>query len=155
MQDADLDPHIRRALETFNKYEIDRHMEEFAAGATFRDPVLDEPVTGDDHREYLADVIEAFPDISQDVDRVLIAQEATVLESTFSGTHKGPLEGIPPTGETATVPLVSIITVSENGITSWRDYWDQQTFRDQLGLTFPAIFHHLPTFIRWKLHESL
>lgn len=86
---------------------------------------------------------------------MLTAEEATVIESTFTGTHEGVLEGVPPTGETATVPLVSIITVGDEGITSWRDYWDQQTFREQLGLTFPAVVGHLPRFARWALDERL
>jgi steroid delta-isomerase-like uncharacterized protein len=155
MTDADLDPRIERALETFDEHAIDEHMTEFAEGATFVDPVLDEPVSGEDHRAYLLEVVEAFPDIQQDVERVLRAEEVTVLESTFTGTHEGPLEGVPPTGETATVPLVSVITVSEAGITAWRDYWDQQAFREQLGLTFPAVVGHLPRFAAWRLRSGL
>lgn len=66
MADTELGPHIDRALATFNDYDIDAHMAEFAEGATFSDPVLNEPVTGEEHREYLLDVIEAFPDIRQE-----------------------------------------------------------------------------------------
>jgi len=155
MVDSDLDPHIQRAMETFNDHDLDRHMAEFADGATFLDPVLDSEVTGDDHRAYLAAVYDAFPDIRQEVDRVLCPGNPTVIESTFYGTHRGEIEGIPPTGNSVAVPLVSVITVSEDVITSWRDYWDQQTFRDQPGLTVPIVLKHVPTFVRWKLDEVL
>lgn len=155
MAGDELDRRIERALETFNSDEMDDHMAQFADGATFLDPVLDEPVSGAEHRAYLVDVVEAFPDIHQEVDRVASAAGPTVIESTFSGTHEGPIEGIPPTGNTVEVPLVSVITVSEEGITAWRDYWDQQTFREQLGLTFPAVVGHLPTFVGWKVRNAV
>lgn len=155
MDNPDLDPHIQRAMETFNDHDLDRHMSEFADGATFVDPVLEGEVTGEDHRTYLAEVIEAFPDIHQEVDRVLCSGDPAVLESTFYGTHEGEIEGIPPTGNSVAVPLVSIIAVSDAGIMSWRDYWDQQTFRGQLGLTVPEVFGQIPKFARWKLSEAL
>lgn len=155
MSGSELDPHIERAMETFNQHDLDQHMAEFADGATFIDPVLDGKVTGEEHRSYLADVITAFPDIHQEVDRVVCADEPTVIESTFEGTHKGEIDGIPPTGNSVTISLVSIISVSDTGITSWRDYWDQQTFREQLRLTVPAVLGHLPRFARWKLSEAL
>lgn len=155
MADPDLDPRVERALATFNDHDIDSHMEEFAEGATFLDPVLDEPVSGEEHREYLRDVIEAFPDIRQEEERVLTAGEATAMESTFAGTHEGAIEGIPPTGNAVEVPLASVVTVSEDGIASWRDYWDQETFREQLGLTFPAVLGHVPGFVRWTVRERL
>jgi len=154
MTTPDMDPEIERALETFNEYDLDSHMDEFAPEATFLDPVLEEPVSGEEHQEYLVDIFDAFPDIHQEPQRAFQADEATVVESTFYGTHQGSLEGIPPTGETVSVPLVSIIKVSDDGITSWRDYWDQQTFREQLGLTFPAVIGHLPRFARWKLSKT-
>jgi steroid delta-isomerase-like uncharacterized protein len=155
MADPDLDPHIERAMETFNDHNLEQHMAEFVDGATFVDPVLDGEVTGEEHRTYLAEVIEAFPDIHQEIEQVLCSGDPTVIESTFYGTHEGEIEGIPPTGNSVAVPLVSIIAVSEDGITSWRDYWDQQTFREQLGLTVPAVFGHIPRFVQWKLSEAI
>lgn len=151
MTGSDLDPYIQRALSTFNEDDLEAHMAQFADGATFTDPVLDDPVSGADHRQYLRDVIDAFPDIEQEVTDVYVADGATVLESTFRGTHEGEIEGIPPTGNFVEVPLASVITVGEDGITDWRDYWDQQTFREQLGLTFPTVLAQLPGFVRWKL----
>lgn len=149
------DPRIERALETFNEDDLEGHMATFADGATFADPVLDDPVSGADHREYLRGVIDAFPDIHQEPERVLSAPEATVVESTFRGTHEGPIEGVPPTGNAVAVPLVSVIEVADDGIVSWRDYWDQETFRAQLGLTFPAVVGHIPRFARWAVRERL
>lgn len=51
------------------------------------------------------------------------------------------------------MPLASVVTVSEDGITDWRDYWNEQAFRQQLGLTFPAVVGHLPRFAAWAVRR--
>jgi predicted ester cyclase len=89
------------------------------------------------------------------VDRAVATGGPTVLESTFRGTYEGPIDGVPPAGNAVAVPLVSVIEVGDDGIVSWRDYWDQGAFRAQLGLTFPAVVGHLPRFARWTLENRL
>lgn len=146
---------VERALETFNDQAFDEHMDLFAPGATFTDPVLDEPVSGDAHRAYLDSVVEAFPDLEQQAEAIYTADGTVVVESRFTGTHEGPLEGVPPTGNSVDVPLASVIELSDEGITDWQDYWDQQTFREQLGLTVPAVFGQLPGMVAWLLRERV
>lgn len=144
MVDTDIDPHIERAVEAFNDHDLDGLMEEMAEGSTFTDP-LEEEVSGAKLRTYTSDIFEAFPDVRLEVDRVITAEEGpTAIEGNYVGTHEGPLEGIPPTGNSVVVPTVTVIDVSDDGITSWRDYWDQQTFSEQLGLTFPDIVPLIP-----------
>lgn len=155
MTAAEMDPDLERALETFNDYAFDEHMEQFAEGATFVDPVLEAPVSGDEHRAYLEDAVDAFPDVHQEVDAVHDAGAVTVLESRFTGTHRGELEGIPPTGNAVEVPLASVIHRSDEGITHWRDYWNEQTFREQLGLTGTGLVTKLPRFALWKLRNAV
>jgi steroid delta-isomerase-like uncharacterized protein len=155
MTEADTDDRIELPLETFNDYAFDEHMEQFAEGATFVDPVLEAPVSGDEHRAYLEDAVDAFPDVHQEVDAVHDAGAVTVLESRFTGTHRGELEGVPPTGNAVEVPLASVIRCSEEGITHWRDYWNEQTFREQLGLAGAGLVTKLPGFALWKLRNAV
>lgn len=130
---SDLNPAIVRAVEAFNEHDPDGYVAAFAEGGTFMDPVQDHELRGDELREYIAGVLEAFPDVRTEEKRVISSGDGTAVEATFHGTHEGEFGGIPPTGETIAVPFVSIITVSDDGITSWRDYWDQQTFAEQIG----------------------
>lgn len=67
-------------------------------------------------------------------ERVISSGTETAIEWSFHGTQEGEFNGIPPTGETVDAPLVAIITVSDDGITSWTDYWDQMELAEQLGL---------------------
>lgn len=145
MVEADMDPRVERALEAFNTHDLDALMDEMAEGSTFVDPLVEEGVSGAELREYTADVFEAFPDVRLEVRRVITTDDGpTAIEGTYVGTHEGPIEGLPPTGNSVVVPTMTVIDVSDDGITSWRDYWDRQTFSEQLGLTFPEIVPLIP-----------
>lgn len=130
---TDMNPAIARAAEAFNDHDIDGYITEFADDATFTDPVqegLDKAET----REYMAELIEAFPDVRVEPKRIISSGNEAAIEWSFQGTQEGEFNGIPPTGETVDAPFVSIITVSDDGITSWTDYWDQMELAEQLGL---------------------
>lgn len=153
MIETDMAPHIERAIEAFNDHDVDRLMDEMAKDATFTDP-LEEDASGADLRESTAEIFVAFPDVRLEVKRVISSDNSVVaIECDYVGTHKGSLEGIPPTGNSVRVPSMTVIDVSDDGITSWRDYWEQQTFSEQLGLTFPDIVPFIPKIAVAKVRE--
>ena len=147
-----MDPHVERALQSFNDHDTDALLDEFAPDGTFVDPLLDGEVTGGALREYTEEIFTGFPDVTFDQKRVITAGEgAYAIEATYRGTHEGPIEGIPPTGKSVAVESMTVIDVSDEGITAWRDYWDQQAFSEQLGLDFPAIIPLLPKILLAKV----
>lgn len=155
MVDSNINPHIERAIEAFNDHDVDRLMDEMAENGTFTDP-LEADISGSELRKYTTGIFEAFPDVRLEVKRVISSEDGVVaIESNYVGTHEGSFEGIPPTGKSAVVPAVTVIDVSDDGITSWRDYWDQQTYREQLGLTFPAIVRLIPKIAVAKVREFI
>lgn len=148
-------PRVERAIEAFNDHDPDRLMAEMAEGSTFTDP-LEEAITGTELHQYTAEIFEAFPDIRLEVDRVISGTGGvTAIEGTYAGTHEGPIQGIPARGRSVAVPTMTVIDVSDRGITSWRDYWDQQTFSDQLGLSFPDILPLVPKIVAAKVRDSV
>jgi len=134
MSTNNIDAHIARALEAFNDHNADGVADEFAEEGTFYDPPQDEKLTKPEFREYCKTLLEAFPDVRMEEDRAFVTPGGAAIEWTFSGTHEAPIGEIPPTGKRITLPGVSIITTSDDGITSWRDYWDQQNFVEKLGI---------------------
>jgi steroid delta-isomerase-like uncharacterized protein len=147
------DPHVRRALEAFDDHDADGVLAEFAEGGTFTDP-LEEELAGEELREYCEDLFVAFPDLRLEEKRVMTSEGgATAIECVYRGTHEGSMEGIPATGRSIAVPGVSVIATAEDGITYWRDYWDQEEFAEQLGLTFPEVLPLLPRMALAKLGE--
>jgi steroid delta-isomerase-like uncharacterized protein len=130
-------------------------MDEMAKEATFTDP-LEENVSGAELREYTVEIFEAFPDVRLEVKRVISADDGVVaIEGVYVGTHEGVLDGIPPTGNNVVIPTMTVIDVSQDGITSWRDYWDQQEFSEQLGLTFPDVLPLVPKIVVAKVREAV
>jgi predicted ester cyclase len=78
-----------------------------------------------------------------------------VEEWTMHGTHSGFLDSLPPTGNRIALDGVSVVTISDDGITSIEGYFDQESFAEQLGLTFPAIIGQLPTLAVEAVKEAL
>lgn len=155
MVETDMNPHVDRAIEAFNDHDVEGLMDQMAADATFTDP-LETDVSGAELREYTVEIFEAFPDLRLDVKRVISSDDEVVaIECHYVGTHEGSLEGIPPTGNSVEVPSMTVIDVSDEGITSWRDSWDQQTFSEQLGLTFPDIVPLIPRIAVAKVRQAV
>lgn len=153
MTEFAMNSHIEDAYYAFNAHDLDGYLDAFVDDGVLYDPLVNDGVTGSDLHDYMATVFDAFPDIAANIKRVIANETETAVELTYTGTHTGSFEGIPPTGNTAILPVVTIITVSSEGITSWRDYWDQRTFAEELGLTFPAILGQLPTLVWGKLQH--
>ncbi len=150
-----MDPRIERAIDAFNDHDADRLMDAMADGATFTDP-LEADISGDELHEYTAEIFEAFPDLRLEVDRAITSNDGVAaIEGRYAGTHEGPLGPVPATGNHVAVPTMTVVDVAEDGITSWRDYWDQQAFSEQLGLEFPAILPLLPRLAVRKLQMSV
>lgn len=134
MPTIEMDPHIERALEAFNNHDVDGVVTEFDEDATFSDPPNDEPLGKAELPVYFEELFGAFPDVKVEVKQSFVSSDGAALEWTYTGTHEGSINDIPPTGEEITLPGVSIIAVSDDGITSWTDYWDQQQYAEQLGI---------------------
>lgn len=131
-------------------------MAAFAPGGTVTAPPFDEPRMGDEIGEWVAETVRGFPDVHFADDEVLStdAEGEFVLEWTLYGTHTGPFNGIPPTGNAVELEGVDVFTVSEDGIESLRIYFDQSSMAEQLGLTFPEIVGQLPKLARGAIRNA-
>lgn len=56
---------------------------------------------------------QAFPDITIEVDDVMVEGDCIAFRSTMRGTHKGEFAGIPPTGRHVTAGLVDMIRIED------------------------------------------
>lgn len=146
-----------RYLEGWNEHDPQRVVDQFAPSGTYVDANLDGPVRGDELAAYVTEVTTAFPDLHLEQRRLIRAETDGLLveEWTMHGTHHGPLDGLPPTGETLALEGMSVVEIAEEGITSIRGYFDQQSFAEQLGLTFPAVVGQLPTLATGKARQVL
>ena len=56
------------------------------------------------------------------------------IEATATGTHQAELEGIPATGKFVTMTLANAITVKDGKVVGEREYYDQLSLMQQLGV---------------------
>jgi len=156
---GDRQRYFERYVEAWNDHDPDAVVEQFAPGGTYVDSSLDEPLERAEIADFVADAVAGFPDVRFEERRVATVDEGDelvlVTEWTMRGTHKGPFEGIPPTGNGIELDGLEVVTVSDDGITSITGYFDGTEIADQLGLTFPAIVGQLPTLAVGVVEQRL
>lgn len=109
------------------------------------DFVYDEPATSrkvqgvDQVIPLWQDWAEAFPDAKASFDRAIPADGIVVLELTWRGTHKGPLQtpqgAIPPTGNRIEIRACVVTEMAGEKARLQRHYFDMATMMQQLSVS--------------------
>jgi steroid delta-isomerase-like uncharacterized protein len=86
------------------------------------------------YKQYIRRYYSAFPDLHLTIDDMVVEGDKVAIRWTMSGTHKGEIEGIPPTGKKMTIWGISIErVVGGKFVETWETY-DTMGFMQQLGL---------------------
>jgi predicted ester cyclase len=67
---------------------------------------------------------DAFPDVSVEIDEMVVEDDRVAVATTFSGTHEGELMGVAPTGRHVSVTGIDIVRVSGGRIVEHRGLTD-------------------------------
>jgi predicted ester cyclase len=130
---------IRRFYdELWNQWRLDLADEIVAAEVRFRGSLGASNVGCDAFKGYVEGVRAAFPDWHNRIDELITAGEVVVARITCSGTHRGELFGIAPTGRRVAYPAVAIFHLADGVI---EDAWvvgDTQELWRALGALSPA-----------------
>ena len=130
---------MREHMASENRHEFDVTM------ATFAHPRYELIATGEVHdgeaevAEYFRASRAAFPDQRNEVQAIHHADDAVIVEFDLLGTHDGPLNGIPPTGQAFRCRMVALFFFEPDGegIVCERVYFDSATILRQLKVTAP------------------
>ncbi len=76
----------------------------------------------------------AFPDLALEIDDLVVADDATVMVFTLTGTHRGDLLGIPATGRRVRVNGMVRSRFRDGKIADEWEILDQYTLFEQLGV---------------------
>lgn len=81
----------------------------------------------------------AMPDSKAKFHSALVSGNKVVVEVTWRGTHKGPLQmptgAIPPTGKKIELRACQVVQIAGGKAQSMRQYFDMATLLQQLGVT--------------------
>ena len=130
---------VRRLFdEVFTQGNLDLVNELIAPDHINNDPV--NPIRGRDaYRDLVVKYRTAFPDLRLEVDEIFSAGDRVVCRYHGTGTQRGELEGIAPTGREANVPGIFITRIADGQLQeSWIN-WDALGLMQQLGVvTLPG-----------------
>ncbi len=73
--------------------------EVFAADVVDHDPAQDQAPGPEGYIQFFGGLRTAFPDLAVSVDYLVTDDDNVAMAYTITGTHNGPLMGIPPTGK--------------------------------------------------------
>jgi predicted ester cyclase len=90
-------------------------------------------IVADDHlKEHIAFFESVFPGYQLSAKKMIAEGDNVVVDATFTGTHKGELMGIPPTGKEVEVPFIIIYQVSGGKIVDHKMVADQSGMMQQI-----------------------
>lgn len=126
---------MRSAYDRINQGDIDGFAALLADDFVEHEETPGFPPTKEGVREFFRMYRAAFPDLHMDAEDVLASGDKTVARVRATGTHRGELMGIPPTGKHVDVQLIDIMKFDDAG--SVREHWgvmDTMSMMQQLGL---------------------
>ncbi len=89
-------------------------------------------------KENIRRIRSAFPDLSPRIEDVIAEGDKVVLVQTITGTHRGPLFGVPPTGARISVKTIDIFRVEGGKIAEHWGVFDNLGLMQQIGAA-PAV----------------
>jgi steroid delta-isomerase-like uncharacterized protein len=126
---------MRSAYDRINQGDIDGFASLLADDFVEHEETPGFPPTKEGVREFFRMYRAAFPDLHMDAEDMLASGDKTVARVRATGTHRGELMGIPPTGKHVDVQLIDIMKF--DGAGSVREHWgviDTMSMMQQLGV---------------------
>lgn len=127
---------VREYLDVWNDREYAKIPDLVAESFVLDGPAVPGDVRGPDGLEgWLREIVSAFPDFEVTPINVLADEELVMAESTYTLTHEGEFNDVPPTGREVEMQAMEKLRVEDGNVQEHQLYYDQQEFMAQLGLT--------------------
>ena len=130
----DISATTRRAYDLINAGDIDGFGDLMADGFVEHEEMPGLAPTKEGVLEMFRMYRVAFPDLQMQAEEVLVSGDKTVTRVRATGTHRGELMGMPPTGKSVDVKMIDIMQFDEAGMV--REHWgvmDMFSMMQQLG----------------------
>lgn len=87
-----------------------------------------------DFKQYCREWFSAFPDLYFAINEMVVEGDKVAVRSTWTGTHKGEIKGIPPTNKKVTAWEIEIDRIAGGKIAEIWTRYDTLGVMQQLGL---------------------
>jgi len=92
-----------------------------------------------EYKQFVETYMKAFPDCKITIDEIIAEDNMVSARSTFSGTHRGELRGIAPTGKQVRAQSVMLAKISGGKVSDEVLAFDRLTLFEQLGVAPEAM----------------
>jgi len=124
--------------EVFNKKNLAVADRAYARDYVGYDPATPEPIRGPEGvKKDISAYHAAFPDLRFTIEDQIAEGDRVVSRFRCTGTHRGELMGISPTGKRAEVTGISIVRIAGGRIAEEWNAWDALGLMQQLGAVPP------------------
>jgi steroid delta-isomerase-like uncharacterized protein len=126
---------VREHMDSENRHDFDATLDTFEHPRyelVGTDEVYDGP---EEVAAYYEQTRRAFPDQRNELLALHHSDDAVLVEAVVRGTHKGPLQSLPPTGREFELPILAVFVFEgDDRLVCERVYFDQMTVLRQLGI---------------------
>ncbi|MBI5873756.1 MAG: ester cyclase [Candidatus Omnitrophica bacterium] len=98
------------------------------------EPLPGYPPDRDGLKQFFIMMRNAFPDLNNDIEFMIVEGDKVVSYVTMTGTHKGEYMGIAGTGKSFKIKVIDIIRVVNGKMTEHWGAGDYMTMMEQLGI---------------------
>ena len=107
---------VGRFFEFYNAHDIESmgHLIS-SSNYSFQFPGMP-PMDWNGHKQFIVGIIRAFPDFHRNVTDVVAERDKVAVRFNITGTHKGELQDIPPTGKQVSLEGTEFFTIVDGKI---------------------------------------
>ena len=123
---------LRFATEVLSEHNLDVLTELVAEDFIEQNPPPGQGPGREGLRQFLAQLFDAFPDLSWRVEEMVAEGDRVASWSTWKGTHRGTFMGLPPTGRTVSVEAWTMDHFRDSKVAESRIIMDMMGLMQQL-----------------------
>ncbi|MBE9076178.1 ester cyclase [Romeria aff. gracilis LEGE 07310] len=107
---------------------------------------MPEPLNGEEFKQFGTSFYSAFSQGQHVFDEIVVTEDRVVTCGTFTATHLGKFQELPPTGKQISLSIMHIDKVKDEKIVEHWGQGDALGLMQQLGIVFlpgPSLFPHI------------
>jgi steroid delta-isomerase-like uncharacterized protein len=149
---------VLQFYKAFDDRKMDQALDLLASDFVAHQAGIPEPLNGEGFKQFGMSFYLAFSQGQHNFDEVIVSNDRVVTCGTFTATHLGEFQGLPPTGKQISLSIMHIDRVEDGKILEHWGQGDALGLMQQLGIVFvpgPKLFPHILRGIASKLFRKV
>jgi len=149
---------VLQFYKAFDDRKMDQALDLLASDFVAHQAGIPEPLNGEGFKQFGMSFYLAFSQGQHNFDEIIVSDDKVVTCGTFTATHLGEFQGLPPTGKQISLSIMHIDRVEDGKIVEHWGQGDALGLMQQLGIVFvpgPKLFPHILRGIASKLFRKV